>query len=174
MVAMFRLRSVASALCSLAWKVSIPVVGASVLIGILLKESDDQTKGAELPSKGWAVFSDQGTNVLVTLSDAGTRGFSTCVMQDQGGKEIARVNSYPSGDLIFSFGNASTVRGSGTSFKDGAVNLGVSREAKHQYTVSVQPDGSSVVQTIVYDDSGGAKVRTVGLSPNGDVLSEQP
>src|SRR6516164_1617336 len=102
MVAMFRLRSVASTLCSLAWKVSIPVVGAGVLIGIFLKESDDQTKGAELPAKGRAVFSDQGTNVLATLSDAGTRGFSTCVIQDQEGKEIARVNSYPSGDLIFS------------------------------------------------------------------------
>jgi hypothetical protein len=172
---MFRLRSVASALCSLAWKVGIPVISTGVLIGIFVKESDDQTKGVELAAKGRAVFSDQGTNVLVTLSDAGTRGFSTCVMQDQGGKEIARVNSYPGGHINFAFGGTSSVRGVGTFYQNGALDLGVSSDVKHQYMVSARPDGSSVVRAIIWDDHNRvSRVKSIRLSPSGEVLPEQP
>jgi hypothetical protein len=155
--------------------VVIPVISTGVLIGIFLKESDDQTKGAELPAKGRAVFSDQGTNVLVTLSDAGTRGFSTCVMQDEEGKEIARVNSYPSGHINFAFGGTSTVRGVGTFYQNGPADLGVSRDVKHLYGALVQPDGSSVVSVIIRDDHNrNSPVKSIRLSPSGEVLTEQP
>jgi hypothetical protein len=173
MAAVLHLRHVASALCSLAWKVSVPVIGAGVLIGIFLKDSNDPTIGVKQPGRGQAVFSDQEANVLVTLGDAGTRGFSTCVMQDREGTEIARVDSLPNGRINFAFGGTSPVRGSGTLYQNGAVDLGIGRGEKHQYIVSVQPDGSSVVQVVVGDDRG-EKVRTVRLSPSGDVLSEEP
>jgi hypothetical protein len=171
---MFRVRHVASTLFSLAGRVGILVVGAGVLIGIFLKDGDDLTIGAEQRGKGRAVFSDQGTKVLVTMGDAVTGEFSTCVIQDQEGKELARVNSYHNGHVSFEFGMTSTVRGSGIFRKDGAVALGVISDVKHQYDVSVQPDGSSVVHAIVRDDRNRDRVRTVRVSPSGDVVSEQP
>ena len=88
--------------------------------------------------------------------------------------EIARVNSYCNGQVTFGFGSNSIVRGCGNFHKDGAAGLGIISDPEHLYDVKIQPDGSSVVRAKVRDDRARERVRTLRLSPGGDVLSEQP
>jgi hypothetical protein len=164
---MVRVRDVVSLLLSLAWRGSFAVVAVGLLAAIYSGGKDDSTNGLEVPAKGLAVFSDNGTNALVTLGEAGTRNFSTCIIQDQGANELARVNFYKSGHVCFEFGSTSAVRGSGVLSNNELVGLGVASDLKHKYDLSVHPDGSSVVQAMVRDDS---RVRTIRLSPRGDVL----
>jgi hypothetical protein len=167
-------RQVAFSLCSFAWKISFPVVVACVLIGIFLKDSDYLAIGAEQVEKGRAVFSDQGTRALVTLGEPAQGNFSTCVIHDQDGNQLARVSSHHNGQVAFEFGITSTVHGSGVCRKNGAVAFGLTGDVKHQYDVTVQPDGSSVVHVRVRDDRDHRRVTTVKFSPSGDVLREQP
>jgi hypothetical protein len=167
---MIRVRDIVSALLSSAWRVAVPVVGVCFFVGTFFK-GDADLEDMERPGKGRAVVSDHGAHVLVTMGDAGTENFSTCVVQDEGGTELARINLHKDGAATLEFGTSSTIRGSGVLSKSGRIDLGISADVKGQYMVSVQPDGSSVV-TIV--DRDGDRSRTLRLSPRGDVLGDQP
>jgi hypothetical protein len=164
---MVRVRDVVSTLLSLVWKSIVPVVGVGLLAGSFFK-GDADLVGTEPPGKGRSVVSDQGANVLVTMGDSGTESSSACIVRDEGGKELARINLYKSGAVTFEFGSSSALRGCGV-LSNRRVDLGVSTDVKSQYLVSVQPDGSSVVDVV---DRTSDRHRILRLSPRGDVLRD--
>jgi hypothetical protein len=165
---MVRARDVASTLLSLVWRATVPVVGVGLLVGTFSK-GDADPEGVEPPGKGRVVVSDQGAHVLVTMGDAGTENFSTCIVQDESRKELARINLYKDGAVNFAFVGSSALRGSGALSRSGGVDLGVGTEVGRQYLVSVHPDGSSVVDVVA---RAGDRHRILRLSPRGDVLRD--
>jgi hypothetical protein len=165
-VIMVRVRDVASTLLSLVWRAIVPVVGVGFLVGSCFQGDADQ-KGIEPAGNRQAVTSDQSADMLVTMRDSGTEFFSTCIVQDEGGKELARINLYKNGAVTFAFGSTSSLRGCGMLSKRGQVDFGVMTDVKSRYRVSVQPDGSSVVDVV---DSTSNTHRILSLSPQGNVL----
>ena len=165
---MVRVRDVASTLLSLAWRSIVPVVGVGLLAGSFFK-GDAELVGTEPPGKGRAVVSDQGDHVLVTIGGAEAGSPSACVVQDESGKELGRIISYKSGAVTFEFGSSSALRGCGVLRKGGGVDLGVSTDIRHRYLVSVEPDGSSVVEVL---DQAGNRQRTLRVSPRGALIGD--
>jgi hypothetical protein len=163
---MIRVRDVASTLLSLVWRAIFPVVGVGFLVGSCFKGDADQ-KGIEPAGNRQAVVSDQSVDMLVTMRDSGAEFFSTCIVQDEGGKELARINLYKDGAVTFEFGSTSPLRGCGVLSNRGQVDFSVMNDVKSKYQVSVQTDGSSVVDVA---DCTSDMHRILRLSPQGDVL----
>jgi hypothetical protein len=57
-----------------------------------LARGDANLEGVEPPDKGQAVVSGQGANVLVTMGDLERAVLPACLVQDERGKESARIN----------------------------------------------------------------------------------
>jgi hypothetical protein len=165
---MIRVRDIVSALLSFAWRVAVPAVGVCFFVGTFFK-GDADLEDMERPGKGRAVVSDHGAHVLVTVGEAETESSSVCAVQNESGKELARILFFKSGTVTFEFGGSSALRGCGLLRKDGGVDLGVSTDVRHWYQVSVRPDGSSVVEVL---DQAGRTHRTLSYSPRGAVLGD--
>jgi hypothetical protein len=158
---MVRVHDVASTLLSLVWRAIVPVVGVGFLVGSCFK-GDADPKGIEPAGNRQAVVRDQSADMLITMPDSGTESFSRCIVQDEGGKELARIGLYKNGAVTFEFGSTSPVRGCGVLSKRGQIDFGVMTDAKSKYDVSVQPDGSSVVDVV---DCTSDMHRILRLSP---------